>query len=294
MKKYILFSIFLMFLVFSENFASDNIILKLNPEDAETDGELMYFNISVENIPPENSLNEGTDGSKLADDEKDGGCGAVDVFINYSEDILEPVGFNWSEDCMDMDWKEYIFEDGKFYLSITFDETIYDDSIFLGTVVFNPIKKSETELDLSGCVGSNLGIQYNGGKRTADTDDERSTRVEYPETEFYGSEIDITGVGSYDGSTNLAGTFEETSAAVSGANVVYNINVIPNQKEPDIIVKEIDIEEVSPNITVIVQNDGGLNPVLLVSIFLGSILSGVVFGSIFRGRILWKNTYLAY
>ncbi|MBA2840964.1 hypothetical protein HNP87_001496 [Methanococcus maripaludis] len=285
MNKYIFFSIFLMFLIFSENFASDNLILKLTPEESETDGELLYFNVSVENIPPENGLDEGYDGSNLADYEKDGGCAAVDVSINYSIDVLEPIEFNWSETCIEMDWKEYWFEDGEFYLSITFDETIYDDSILIGTVVFNPIAESETELELSGCLASNLGTQYNGGKRTADTDDERTTRVEYPETEFYGSEIEINGIGSYDGSTTLEGTFEETSV-VSGSNVVYNINVVPNQNEPEVIIKEVEVEEISPNITVIVQNDGGINPFLLVSIFLVSILSGAVFGSVFRGRIL--------
>jgi hypothetical protein len=274
-----------MFLMFSENFASDNLILKLTPEETKTDGELLYFNITVENIPPENSLDEGYDGSNLAEYEKDGGCAAVDVFINYSTDILGPVEFNWSETCMEMDWKEYQFEDGEFYLSITFDETLYDDSIFIGTVVFNPIAESTTELELSGCLASNLGSQYNGGKRTADTDDERTTRVEYPETEFYGSEIKVNGVGSYEGSTSLEGTFEETPE-VTGSNVVYNINVVPNQQEPEVIVKKVDVEEISPNITVIVQNDGGINPVLLISIFLGSILSGAVFGSVFRGRIL--------
>ncbi|AEK19700.1 hypothetical protein [Methanococcus maripaludis] len=285
MNKYIFFSIFLMFLMFSENFASDNLILKLTPEETKTDGELLYFNITVENIPPENSLDEGYDGSNLAEYEKDGGCAAVDVFINYSTDILGPVEFNWSETCMEMDWKEYQFEDGEFYLSITFDETLYDDSLLIGTVVFNPIAESATELELSGCLASNLGSQYNGGKRTADTDDERTTRVEYPETEFYGSEIKVNGVGSYEGSTSLEGTFEETPE-VTGSNVVYNINVVPNQQEPEVIVKKVDVEEISPNITVIVQNDGGINPVLLISIFLGSILSGAVFGSVFRGRIL--------
>ncbi|MBA2853518.1 hypothetical protein HNP89_001494 [Methanococcus maripaludis] len=285
MNKYIFFSIFLMFLMFSENFASDDLILKLTPEETKTDGELLYFNITVENIPPENSLDEGNDGSNLAEYEKDGGCAAVDVFINYSTDILEPIEFNWSETCIDMDWKEYQFEDGEFYLSITFDETVYDDQVLIGTVVFNPIAESATELELSGCLASNLGSQYNEGKRTADTDDERTTRVEYPETEFYGSEIDVNGVGSYEGSTSLEGTFEETPE-VTGSNVVYNINVIPNQQEPEVIVKKVDVEEISPNITVIVQNDGGINPVLLISIFLGSILSGAVFGSVFRGRIL--------
>ncbi|ABR54044.1 hypothetical protein Mevan_0133 [Methanococcus vannielii SB] len=277
---------FFIFAIFSQNFALDNLILKIDPNTIETNGELLYFNISVENIPQKGGIYSGMDGSTVIDEELDGGLGALDVHIDFSTENLQPIEFNWSENCKNEKWKEFKFENGNFYLSITFDETRYEDSVFIGTIVFSPKKESNTELSLSGTTSSDLGYGYSKISRIANTKT-GTTRLIYPDTEFKGSEIIINGVKEYGGSTKLEDTFDDSKiASSSGSNVVYNIQVIPNQKEPEIIIKEVYIEEISPNITIIVKNNGSINPFLLLSIFFGSIISGAVFGSIFKGKTL--------
>ena len=138
--KYILlftlfFSIFL-----SDNYALDNVVVKLNPDYTKAYGDPVYFNISLENIPPRESLGMP---SLYTDPEiKDGGCGGVDIYVNYSEDYLKPIGFNWGDEFKDVKLKEYGFENGTFYLRILF-ENPQEVNICLGNLTFSPIKKVE-------------------------------------------------------------------------------------------------------------------------------------------------------
>ena len=80
-------------------------------------------------------------------------------------------------------------------------------------------------------------------------------------------------------------------SASSSSTTINKINVITNQSMPEVIVKEINISEEKPNITVIINADGknGLDYNLLISIFVGSILSGIVFGLLFRRMIPWET-----
>jgi hypothetical protein len=213
-----------------------------------------------------------------------------DIIFNYdSNDYLNPIGFNWSEECKDVKIKEYKFEDGVFYLSIMFDEIIYYP-LNLGTITFSPIKKGETNLNVSGKVSSEWGIQYDGSDEYYLNYGEKSQYTEpYPETKFYGSTVTIKGAGNYTGSTSLSGELNEnTISSVSATStIINNVNVITNRSSPEIIIKEINISEEKPDITIIINTDekNSLNYTLLMSIFIGSIFSGAVFGLVFRRMI---------
>ncbi|AEH07207.1 hypothetical protein [Methanothermococcus okinawensis] len=277
----------LFLMLISENFALNDVVIKLTPDNIETDGNLVKFNITVENIPPKESLGmpSGYDDSKI----KDGGCQGVDICINYSNDYLSPIGFNWSDKYKDVKIKEYHFENGTFFLSIMFDEPIYDSSINLGTIVFNPIKKGKTNLNVSGKVSSEYGIKYDSHNQYyIDYGGKSGSKVPYPDTKFYGATVNIKKTGNYTGSTNLNGELNENTVSSSSSTTINKINIITNQSMPEIIVKEVNISEEKPNITVIINSDGksSLNYNLLISIFIGSILSGIIFGLIFRRMIL--------
>ncbi|WP_421077528.1 hypothetical protein Mjas_07395 [Methanothermococcus sp. Ax23] len=285
-NKLLIIPIFL--ILFTENFALDDIIVKLTPDNIETNGDLVNFNITVENIPPKESL--GMPSSYSDSEIKDGGCQGVDICINYSKDYLSPIGFNWSDKCKDVKIKEYKFEDGIFYLSIMFDEIIYDNTINLGTITFNPIKKGETNLNVSGKVSSEWGVKYDSDNMYWRNYGETSQYKEpYPNTKFYGATVNIKEIGNYTGSANLNGELNDNivSSSSSSSTIINNVNVITNQSVPEIIVKEINISEEKPNITVIINTDGknGLDYNLLASIFVGGIFSGITFGLLFRRMI---------
>jgi hypothetical protein len=275
--------------LFTENFALDDIVVRLTPDNIETSGDLVNFNITVENIPPKESL--GVPSSYTDPEIKDGGCQGVDIYINYSKDYLSPIGFNWSDKCKDVKIKEYKFEDGIFYLSIMFNEIIYDNTVNLGTITFNPIKKGETTLNVSGKVSSEWGIKYDEDNKYWRNYGETSQYKEpYPDTKFYGATVNIKEIGNYTGSTSLSGELNENaiSSSPSSSTIINKVNVIANQNAPEIVVKEINISEEKPNITIIINTDGknGLDYNLLISIFVGSILSGITFGLLFRRMIL--------
>lgn len=138
-KHILLFTLF--FSIFlNDNYASDIVVVKLNPDYVKTHGDPVYFNISLENIPPRESLGMPTSSNDPTI--KDGGCGGVDIYINYSNEYLGPIGFNWSDEFKDVKVKEYKFENGTFYLSILF-ENPQEGNICLGTLTFSPIKKVE-------------------------------------------------------------------------------------------------------------------------------------------------------
>ncbi|WP_292460627.1 hypothetical protein [Methanothermococcus sp.] len=285
-NKLLCLSIFL--ILFTENFALDDVVVKLTPNDLESNGNLINFNITVENIPPKGSL--GVPSSYTDPEIKDGGCQGVDIYINYSKDYLSPIGFNWSNICKDNKIKEYKFKDGVFYLSIMFDKPIYNNVINLGTITFNPLKKGETTLNVSGKVSSEWGIKYDSKNLYYRNYGEKSQyREPYPDTKFYGATVNIKEIGNYTGSTNLNGELNENivSSSSSSSTIINKINIITNQSTPKVIVKKINVSEEKPNITVIINTDGknSLDYNLLASVFIGSILSGIIFGLLFRRMI---------
>jgi len=291
-KIFYIFTTLLFFSVFfTDIYALDSVVVKLDPDYVKTYGEPVYFKISVENIPPRGSL--GMPDLENDPDIKDGGCGGVEVYVNYSEEYLKPLGFNWSEEFKNIKIKEYRFENGTFFLSIFFANNTQEGSIYLGTLTFSPIKKGRTTLNLSGAVSSEWGVPYSSKKRYYIDYGKRSQRIEYyPDTEFYGATVVIEGEGNYTNhSTKLEETFDESDVLDEESlkyrgnfipRIINNITVIANQDMPKVIVKEINISEEKPNITVIVNTSEVLDYKLLIYTFLGSLLSGALFGVIMK------------
>ncbi len=274
--------IFIFFILFAENYALDDVVVKLIPNNIETDGDLVSFNITIENIPPKESL--GIPLTSTNSEEKDGGCQGADIYINYSEDYLAPIGFNWSDKCKDSKIKKYKFENGVFYLSIMLDNAIYDNTLTLGTITFNPIKKGKTTLNITGVVSSECGIRYDDDNEYYVNYGTPSLHTEqYPDTKFYGATVIIKKAGKNTSSANLNEELDEStvlSSSSSSSTIINNITVIANQNIPKVIVKEVNISETEPNITLIINTTekNGFDYTLLVSIFIGSIFSGIVFG----------------
>ena len=290
-NNYIFILLFFLFFLISliNIYGLDSVVMKLDPDYVKTHGEPVYFNVYVENIPPRESL--GTPTSYNDPEIKDGGCGGVDVYINYSEEYLKPLGFNWSEEFKDVKIKEYRFENGTFYLSILF-ENPQEGNICLGTLTFSPIKKGRTTLNLSGVVSSEWGVVYSSKSRYYIDYGKESQRFGYyPDTEFYGATVVIEGESNYTNySTKLEETLNESdilgeeSPTYTGKVInraINNITIITNQDTPKVVVKEINISE-RPNITIIVHTSETLDHRLLIYTFLGSIISGVLFGIIMR------------
>ena len=53
---FIILSFILFFTIVSPSYAQDDVILKFEPEEIETSGDIIKLNISVENIPPKDSI----------------------------------------------------------------------------------------------------------------------------------------------------------------------------------------------------------------------------------------------
>jgi len=304
MKKFFhIFTILIFFLTFlTDIYALNNVVVKLKPEYVKTYGEPVYFNICIENIPPRESLGVPT---SFSDPEiKDGGCGGVEIYVNYSTEYLKPSGFNWSDEFKDVKIKEYKFENGIFFLKILFSNNIQEGNICLGVLAFSPIKKGKAILNISGIVSSEYGITYSSKNRYYVDYGKRSQRIEYyPDTEFYGSTVIIEEKGEYTNySTNLEKVvnesdiiqniddkkYIESSKSIEKAidkiinNITNNITIITNQEIPKVIVKEINLSEERPNITVIVNISETFDYKLLIHIFIYSLLSGVLFGIIIK------------
>ncbi|WP_052326903.1 hypothetical protein [Methanocaldococcus villosus] len=198
----------------------------------------------------------------------------VDLYINYSPEFLDPVTFNWSDICKNQKIKEFKFNNGSFYLSILFDNPIYEDFI-LGTLTFVPKKVGITYINISGVVSSKEGLKYDGYNYNG---------VKYPKTLFYGSEIIIKKSINYSGEKKLNESI--TNIYQTSSNIInVNVNITANQKSPKIIIKEINISETKPNITIFIKEEDNLDIKLLFCVFLGSILSGVVFGIIIKNVV---------
>ncbi len=292
--KLLLF-IFLM-INLNSSFALDNLILKLEPKKVITNGTPIYFNITLTNIPPKGSL-KVPDSYKDNAGEADGGCSGIDLYINYSSKYLKPSGFNWSEVCNDADIKEYSFKEGQFKLSITLNDAYYGDTLSIGKISFVPTREGNATLNISGVVSSGNGVKYDGineyriGKSY--------NYAKYPKVVFKGAEVIITkGNNNINisleelnkkGSLNSSSNYDTNTNSIKViANVINNINISVNKKSPKIIIKEINSTEYEPNIsvTVNIKNDGKLDYGFIVSLFVGSLISGALFGFMFRGRRL--------
>lgn len=285
-----IFYIILFFLLIGDNYALESVVVKLDPDYVKSDGDPVYLNISVENIPPRGSL--GMPSIYTDPEIVDGGCLGVDIYVNYSDEYLKPVRFRWNDEFKDVKIKEYKFENRSFYLSISFQNP-KEGSIYLGTLIFNPIKKGETKLNISGVVSSEWGVEYSKkNKYYIDYGKESQCINYYPDTEYYGATVVIEEEGNY---TNQSTKLEEIldgDNIPDGGNLEYrgevvhriinNITVITNQDIPEVIVEEINISEGIPNITVIVNTSEVLDHRLLIYIFIGSLLSGIIFGIIMR------------
>jgi hypothetical protein len=275
------------------------VVLKLSPEKVETNGELVKINITVENIPPKDSL-KSNDISNSQDYLPDGGLGGVQVYLNYSPEYLEAVGFNWSDACKDDKLKEYEFKDGKFWLNINFDEPIFDNSFVVGTLIFNPKKNGITHVDFlnvinstdknkldvddnnRSCLSSKVGRVYDhhgeniniisNGKKISDD-------FIYPDTLFKGCTVIIKGIGKENITKNLKDEFKET-ASTGASTIINNVNVIATQKNPKIIVKKLNVSEIEPNVSVVlnVNYDKSMDYKLLGILFIISSICGVIFG----------------
>jgi len=282
----------LLLISLTATYALDSVVVKLNPDYVETYGEPVYFNVCVENIPPRGSLGMPDlygDPSMI-----DGGCEGVDITVNYCPEYLKPLGFNWSEEFKDIKMKEYKFENGTFFLTISFfKNNPQEGNIILGTLSFGPIKKGKTTLNISGVVSSELGVKYSSKSRYYIDYGKSSQRIAYyPDTKFQGAVVVIKEVNNY---TNYSSKLEETinerdileeeSSTYGGRvifNIINNITVHPNLDAPKVIVKEINISGGKPNITVIINTSESLDYKMLIFTFICSLLSGALFGIIIK------------
>jgi hypothetical protein len=274
-----------------------DVILKLEPEKVETKGELIKINITVENIPPKDSLeawcssysiNEMGGNSYMLD----GGLGGVQIYLNYSTEYLEPIGFNWSDLCKSCKSKEYEFKDGRFSLNIQFDEDIFKDRVVIGTLIFNPKKEGKTYINflnkyLKGrdviyktALSSAEGRWYDGHYENYDKNS-KWYRFYYPNTTFKGCEVIIKGIGKENITKNLKEELEIGSGGIT--KIINKVNIVANQKTPKVIVKEINVSEIEPNISIVlnVEHDG-IDFKLLGMLFVVSLIGGAIFGTLGR------------
>ncbi len=272
MNKY--FLIFFLFFVFIlNNCYGNNVYVKLVPNEVVTNGSIVKFNITVENIPKIGDI-------KYSDREEDGGCRGVSIYINYSPDYLKPYGFNWSSLCNKEGMlKYYDFKNGTFSLKIVFKKPIEED-FSIGEIMFVPIKEGETQLNISGVVSSALGYAYNG----IQTYEEYNTLQwkKYPITEFFGAKVIIKGVKNISNisSQNLKEE-SESLGTTSPSTIINRIYITPNVNEPEVIVKEINVTEYQPVVKIIVEKKIDFNNIETDILYLVSgVLIGVIFGFI--------------
>ncbi|UXM85203.1 hypothetical protein [Methanococcus aeolicus] len=280
-----LFILFFTFVILSPSYAQGDLILKFEPENMETSGKIIKLNISVENIPPKDSIETSESISK---NNLDGGISGMQLYFEYPEENIEPIGFNWSEDYKDEQIKSYNFENGKFSLNIMFNEPKYDDKLIIGTVLFNPKKEGKITLNFSTnkeedkdtALVSEYGGGYSGDKISIYS--EKGVEYSYyPNTIFKSCEITINGIGSENISKKLSeDTSGEVSSYTGGAPKIINeINIYPNSSEPTVLVKEVNISEIEPNVSVVlsVNNKVYKDYTFLTAIFLVSLVSGAAF-----------------
>ena len=168
-------SFILFFTIVSPSYAQDDVILKFEPEEIETSGDIIKLNISVENIPPKDSIKTS---KSISENNLDGRIQGIQIYFEYPEGYTEPIGFNWSDDCKDEQIKSYKFENGKFTLDIMFDEPKYNDKLIIGTLLFNPKKEGKLTLNFSTnkeeekytTISSEHGMEYNGNRVSDDTE----------------------------------------------------------------------------------------------------------------------------
>jgi hypothetical protein len=255
MKKRLILTLLL--ISFFNLVSCEEVILKLEPEKVETEGDLVKINITIDNIPPEDSLNK--------DDKPDGGLGGLDIYINYSPEYLEAVRFDWSDVCEEEDVKSYEFKDGEFFLTIMFNEGITDEKLVVGTLVFNPKKTGEIEVTFENksVISSIQGKRYDGFES-------------YPKTTFKGCKVTIKGVGESNVTKNLKEEYDEAEKA---SKIINKITVVTNQTPPKVIVKEINVSEIEPNVSINLKVDyEGIDVKLLCVMFIVSLVGGIVFG----------------
>ena len=107
-------------------------------------------------------------------------------------------------------------------------------------------------------------------------------RFVYPNTTFKGCDVVIKGIGKENVSKNLKDEFEASSGGAT--KIINKVNVITNQKAPKVIIKEVNVSEIEPNVSIVlnVDYDEGIDFKLLGMIFVVSLIGGAMFG--FLGR----------
>ncbi|ADG14057.1 conserved hypothetical protein [Methanocaldococcus infernus ME] len=266
--------IYIMFLIlvfFNYSFAKEEIYVKLVPKEVISNGEIVKLNITIENIPKIGEI-------KYDNYEKteDGGCGGVEIYINYSNH-LKPYGFNWSNICKKEKLKFYEFKNNTFRLEISFSKPIEED-FCIGEIMFIPVKEGEAQLNISGVVSSALGYKYDGINEYLDY--YTKTFKKYPDTKFFGARIIIKKTKNITNTTmKLKEDIEETK--ISSSTIVNRIYIAPNAKEPKVIVKEINITEYQPIVKIILEKKNNFKFPWF------NLLFGMLFG-IFFGLIISK------
>ncbi|WP_456372788.1 hypothetical protein [Methanocaldococcus sp.] len=273
MNRY--FLILFLFFVFILNISyGDSVYVKLVPNEVVTNGSIVKFNITVENIPKIGDI-------KYSDGEEDGGCRGVQININYSPDYLKPYGFNWSSLCNKEGMlKYYDFKNGTFSLKIVFKKPIEED-FCIGEIMFVPIKEGETQLNISGVVSSALGYAYNGIQTYEEYQTLQLKR--YPTTEFFGAKVIIKGVKNISNisTQNLKEESESLGTISSYSTIINRIYITPNINKPEVIVKEINVTEYQPVVKIIVEKKIDFNNIETDILYLVSgVLIGVIFGFI--------------
>ncbi|XRO75124.1 hypothetical protein ACO3TA_07015 [Methanocaldococcus sp. 28A] len=272
MSKYLVFSLLAFIFLLNISYG-DNIYVKLVPNEVITNGSIIKFNITVENIPKVGDI-------KYSDGEEDGGCRGVQININYSPDYLKPYGFNWSSLCNKEGMlKSYDFKNGTFSLKIVFKNPIEED-FSIGEIMFVPIKEGETQLNISGSISSALGYAYNG----INSYEEYQTLQwkKYPSTEFFGAKVIIKGIGSLTNISIQNLKEEDVSLGTTSPSTIVNrIYITPNVNGPEVIVKEINVTEYQPVVKIIVEkkvNSNNIETDILYLVF--GVIVGVIFGFI--------------
>ncbi|XRP96552.1 hypothetical protein ACO3UB_06275 [Methanocaldococcus sp. 16A] len=246
---------------------AEDVYVKLIPEEVISNGEIIKFNITIENLPKIGDL--------YHDNSEDGGCRGVDIYINYPPEYLKPYGFNWSEICKNEKLKFYEFKDGAFNLSISFNNPIEED-FCIGEIMFIPIKEGETQLNLSGSVSSALGYRYGSGESYFDKS--TNTFKEYPNIKFFGAKVIIKGIGNVTNTTTMKLKEDVEDVETSSSTIVNRIYITPKVKEPEVIVKEINITEYHPVVNVVVEKKSSFK--FLGFNLLSGVLAGILFGFI--------------
>ncbi|MCS3901353.1 hypothetical protein [Methanococcus voltae] len=283
-NKYFILCILLVFFLATCNIApassdddeKDNLRVKLIEhdktkyrEELEYDGTNIVLDVVVENIPTNLGYSERSD-------EKDGGCKGLDVLMNYSEEYLKPVSFNWSEDFKDTKLKRYKMEDGKLDLSISFEDVVEKDFI-LGTIIYTPIKAGETELTMGGDITSNYGLSYNGNNPYYKDIEKVEIAGRYPSINYYDLKLDIKKEANYTGETKTTEKVDESSQNTDMADS-SSLNIRVNQGETVVHVQEINVSQIEPKISVNVDTETVFD-IKLVFLAIGmGLISGVAFG----------------